>query len=288
MRVVVTGAAGMLGRDLVPILSANHAVIPTDLAGTEEHLDITDPAATLAFMRRVCPDVVVHAAAYTNVDGCERDPDTAYRVNALGTASVAGACQAVGAAVLYVSTDFVFDGEKGSPYLEWDRPRPLNVYGASKLAGEELVRSLCPRHYVVRTQWLYGEHGHNFPYAILRRAEADEPLRVVTDQVGCPTFTSDLARAIASILEQPLYGTYHAANRGEVSWYGFAVRLLELAGLNPAVITPIAAADWPSPTRRPAYSVLRPYALELTGRAGALRPWEDALADFLQRIGRRA
>ncbi|NLC58275.1 MAG: dTDP-4-dehydrorhamnose reductase [Armatimonadetes bacterium] len=286
MRIVVTGAAGMLGRDLVAILSEQHAVVPTDLAGAAHSLDITDAVAVRAFLEAERPDAVVHCAAYTDVDGCERDPDQAYRVNALGTAAVAGACHHVGAALVYLSTDFVFDGEKTTPYTEFDDPRPLGVYGASKLAGENLVRSLCPRHYVVRTQWLYGAHGKNFPFAILRRADAGEPLRVVADQVGVPTFTRDLCGAIARILEQPLYGTYHAANRGEVSWHGFATRLLALAGLDPSQVVPIPAAEWPSPTRRPAYSVLRPYVLELTGRADPLRPWEEALADFLARIGR--
>ncbi|HHX40769.1 MAG TPA: dTDP-4-dehydrorhamnose reductase, partial [Armatimonadetes bacterium] len=242
--------------------------------------------AVHALLEAVRLDAVVHCAAYTNVDGCERDPDQAYRVNALGTAAVAGACHAVGAALVAISTDFVFDGEKGRPYTEFDAPNPLSIYGASKLAGEELVRSLCPRHYIVRTQWLYGEHGKNFPLAILQRADAGEELRVVSDQVGVPTYTRDLSRAIARILEQPLYGTYHAANRGEVSWHGFAARLLEMAGLDHGIVRPISSDEWPSPTRRPAYSVLRPYVLELTGRAEVLRPWEEALAEFLERVGR--
>lgn len=288
MRIVVTGAAGMLGRDLTEILAAEHTVVPTDRVGVTAPLEITDAAAVRAFLAREQPEAVVHCAAFTNVDGCERDPDTAYRVNALGTASVAGACHAVGAALVYLSTDFVFDGEKRAPYTEFDAPAPLGVYGASKLAGETLVRSLCPRHFIVRTQWLYGEHGNNFPFAILQRADSGQALRVVADQVGAPTFTRDLCAAIARILEQPLYGTYHAANRGEVSWYQFATRLLEMAGMDPKVITPISAAEWPSPTRRPAYSVLRPYVLELTGRSDILRPWEEALAEFLRRIGRLA
>jgi dTDP-4-dehydrorhamnose reductase len=286
MRVLVTGAAGMLGRDLVEILSEQHDVIGAGRRGPDHCVDITDARAVHALLEAVRLDAVVHCAAYTNVDGCERDPDQAYRVNALGTAAVAGACHAVGAALVAISTDFVFDGEKGRPYTEFDAPNPLSIYGASKLAGEELVRSLCPRHYIVRTQWLYGEHGKNFPLAILQRADAGEELRVVSDQVGVPTYTRDLSRAIARILEQPLYGTYHAANRGEVSWHGFAARLLEMAGLDHGIVRPISSDEWPSPTRRPAYSVLRPYVLELTGRAEMLRPWEEALAEFLERVGR--
>ena len=288
MRIVVTGAAGMLGRDLVEILREQHEVVPVDLAGVEDPLDITDAAAVQARFEEARPDAVAHCAAYTNEDGCERDPDQAYRVNALGTAAVAGACRAVGARVLYVSTDFIFDGEKGSPYIEFDTPRPLGVYGASKLAGERLVQSLCPQHYIVRTQWLYGAHGRNFPLTILERAAQGQELRVVADQVGVPTFTRDLSRAIAAIVAQPLYGTYHAANRGEVSWHGFASRLLGMAGLDPALARPISSAEWRSPTRRPAYSVLRPYVLEMLGLAGVLRPWEEALADFLEQVGRRS
>ena len=217
------------------------------------------------------------------MDGCERDPDRAFRVNAQGTKNVAKACQAFNTALAYISTDFVFDGEKGEPYTEDDAPNPLGQYGASKLAGEEYVRALCPRHFIVRTAWLYGEHGKNFPLAILTAAKSKKELKVVADQVGSPTFTFDLALAIRDLISTSRYGTYHIANKGSCSWYEFAKRILSLAGIYDVKVTPIDSENWPSPTKRPRYSVLRNNALELQGKDN-LCPWEEALKDFISRL----
>ena len=289
MKVLITGAAGMLGTDARRILAERgHNVIPTDVGpaavGDVRPLDITDFAAVRALFAKTNPDVVLHGAAYTNVDGCERDPDLAHRVNALGTWHVASAAEEVGAALVAVSTDFVFDGTKKSPYTEFDAASPISHYGASKLAGENLARSACRRCYVVRTSWLYGVHGKNFPFAMLGLAKTKPELPVVADQIGTPTYTVDLVNAIADIIETPLYGVYHASNRGETSWYGFAQAIFAKTNSAPVPLRPITSDEYAqtfgSPTRRPAYSVLRHYALELQGR-DTLRPWEEALDEFL-------
>ena len=282
MRILITGAAGMLGHDLLEALSG-HELIPTDVTGGLRPLDITDTDQVMSTVAEVKPDVVVHSAAWTDVDGCERDPDMAFRVNGLGTWNIAAACARYDAAVLYVSTDFVFDGEKGSPYTEYDAVNPLGHYGASKLAGETHIRNICPRHFIVRTAWLYGVHGKSFPRSMINLSKTRKELNVVADQIGSPTFTVDLAAVVRDLVESPLYGTYHVTNRGACSWFEFAAKTLALAGINDVEVKPIKAEDWPSPTRRPKYSVMRHYSLELQGRDD-LRPWEDALADFVSRL----
>ena len=283
MKVLITGAAGMLGTDLRKALELEHDLVLTDVTGDVKLLDITDTEQVLAEVNDAQPDLVIHCAAYTDVDGCERDPDKAYRVNALGTWNVAAAGLVCDAAVLYVSTDFVFDGEKAEPYTEYDVTHPINHYGASKLAGESHVRALCPAHYIVRSAWLYGEHGKNFPLTILNAAKSRKELKVVADQIGSPTFTADLAAAIRDLISSPLYGTYHVTNKGSCSWYDLAAKALKYAGIKDVTVQPIKAEEWPTPTRRPKYSVLRHYALELQGMDN-MRPWDEALKDFISRL----
>ena len=282
MRVLVTGAAGMLGTDIcLALWHAGMEPLPTGRTGAITHLDVTDAANCDAVMDLLKPDAVIHCAAYTNVDGAERDPDAAYRVNALGSWIVAVACAARGVPLCAVSTDFVFDGAKAEPYTEFDAPHPLGHYGASKLAGENCIRQVCHQHWIVRTSWLFGVRGKCFPDSILRAAETRPELRVVADQRGTPTYTPDLAAALVRLIGSPLYGTYHIANAGVTTWYTFACRTLEMAGRGGTRVVPITSADWPSPTRRPANSALRPYALELQG-VDLPRPWEEALADYLR------
>ena len=289
MRILITGAAGMLGTDARRIFAEQgHQVFPTDVGPAATNgivpLDITDAHAVRTLFAELQPEMVFHGAAYTNVDGCERDPDLAYKVNALGTWAVAGAAEAVGAAVVVISTDFVFDGTKKTPYTEFDAPNPISSYGASKLAGENLARSACRRCYVVRTSWLYGVHGKNFPYTVINLAKTKPDLPIVADQFGTPTYTVDLVHAITQIMATGLYGVYHVSNAGETDWAGFAEAVLAKTNLNAVPVTPITSDDYAarfgSPTKRPAYSVLRRYALELMGRDN-LRPWEDALDAFL-------
>jgi dTDP-4-dehydrorhamnose reductase len=289
MRILITGAAGMLGTDARRIFSEQgHHVFATDIEPMAVHgivaLDITDAHAVRTLFAELQPELVFHSAAYTNVDGCERDPDLAYKANSLGAWTVASAAEAFGATLVVVSTDFVFDGTQRSPYTEFDAPNPISHYGASKLAGENLARSSCRRCYVVRTSWLYGVHGKNFPYTVISLAKTKPELPIVADQFGTPTYTVDLVNAISEIISTGLYGVYHVSNQGETSWEGFAKAILAKTNLAHVPVVPITSSDYAqrfgSPTKRPAYSVLRPYALELMGH-DILRPWEDALDAFL-------
>jgi dTDP-4-dehydrorhamnose reductase len=236
---------------------------------------------------RFQPETVIHCAAMTDVDGCERDPDRAYLVNAIGTWNIACACAHFGCPVVYVSTDYVFDGTKESPYTEFDKPNPINVYGASKLAGEEAVRDLCAKHFIVRTSWVIAPHGKNFALTILNLAkqrivenETDKPLTIVADQIGSPTYAKDLAQFLSSLVGSPLYGIYHFTNSGYCSWYEFASKVIEFAGIDQVKVVPIKSEDWPTPTRRPKYSVLRHYRLELLGRDN-VRDWKEAVRELV-------
>ena len=288
MRVLVTGANGMLGTDLCALLEAGgHDVVRTGVtdradrpADQWERLDITDFSSVATVVLRHQPDAVIHCAAYTDVDGCERDPHKAYLVNTQGTWNVAAVCGAHNITLSYVSTDFVFDGAKNSPYTEFDTVNPLNHYGASKLAGEKLVAQLCRKHFIARTSWLFGAHGKCFPATMLRLAQTRPELSVVFDQIGSPTYTVDLARTLIMLLHTPLYGTYHVCNAGHCSWAEFAQQTLTLAGLSDITVKPVPASDWPSPTQRPAYSVMRRFALEMQGHDN-LSPWQQALAEFI-------
>ncbi len=281
MRVLVTGAAGMLGTDILATAPNDVSdILGADLRDSDVHLDITQPAEVYATLERLRPGLVLHCAAYTNVDHAEADPDTAYKVNALGSWALATACARVGAALCYVSTDYVFDGCQRRPYHEFDVPRPLNVYGATKLAGEHAVRSHCPQHWIVRTAWLYGLHGRSFVRTVLERAAKAQPLRVVADQIGSPTFTRDLAEAIWQIVREAPYGVYHRVNSGFASWYELALAAVRLAGLDDRLVSPIAASEWPSPVVRPSYSVLTSLSAPSVALT-QLRPWQEALACFV-------
>jgi dTDP-4-dehydrorhamnose reductase len=275
MRILITGADGQLGRELVRALAPHGELIPS----AQADLDVTHPgcADKVASLR---PEWVVHAAAATDVDGCERKPERAMAVNAEGTRQVADGCRRAGAGLVYLSTDYVFDGSKGAPYAEGDHPAPLNVYGRSKLEGEQAARDVAPYWTIVRTAWLYGIHGRNFVKTILARVTAGEPLRVVKDQVGSPTYAGDLAEAIALLLSRGRTGMYHVTNDGACSWYEFAREILRLAGLDPVTVTPITSAELGRPARRPAYSVLENAAWQAAGFP-PLRPWREALAAML-------
>lgn len=279
MKVLVTGACGMLGSLVCEKLRDKHTVIATDVLWQCEMLDITDTSSVFDTINRVRPEMVIHCAAMTDVDGCERAPDTAHKINAIGTWNLACACASIDCPIAYVSTDYVFDGEKGEPYTEFDSPNPVSHYGASKLAGEEAIRELCPKHYVVRTSWLFSPRGKNFPLSILKAAEVRPELRVVADQIGSPTYANDLADFLIGLVGSPLYGTYHYTNAGHCSWFEFAQAILNAAGKSEVKITAITTEQWPTPTRRPKFSVLRRYRMELLGRDNA-RPWQDAVAEF--------
>ncbi|HEV2473849.1 MAG TPA: dTDP-4-dehydrorhamnose reductase [Chthonomonadales bacterium] len=293
MRVLVTGANGMLGTDLCEMLeTAGHEVVRTDIAARPEvdcadwlPLDITDIGAVRAILTETRPDCVIHTAAYTDVDGCERQPDRAFQANTLGTWCVASVCAARDILLVYISTDFVFDGTKTAPYTELDRPNPINHYGASKLGGEWFVSQLCRRYFVARTAWLYGTEGRCFPGRMIEFARSKTEINVVADQFGSPTYTRDLAAAAIELLDCSNFGIYHIVNSGSCSWAELAARTLELAGIRTMRIQPIPASEYPSPTRRPVNSVLRRYALELQNRDN-MRPWHDALKDYVERLRR--
>jgi dTDP-4-dehydrorhamnose reductase len=259
MRVIVTGAGGQLGRDLVDAFDG-HEVIAVDRRGA----DITDRDAVLQLLGAVRPDVVVHAAAWTDVDGCEGDPDRAFQVNALGTRHLAEGARQVGARVIFVSTDYVFDGTAPQPYTEWDRPNPTSVYGRSKLGGE---RELDPGATIVRTSWLCGRHGANMVKTVLRLDEQADELRFVDDQHGYPTFAADLAAMIRDLAVARLPGLFHVTNQGGTTWFQFARDVLSAAGRDPDKVQPITTAEL-VPARaatRPANSLLDNAALRLQG-----------------------
>ena len=262
MRVLVTGAGGQVGTELVAAFAADdhHEVVGADHAT----LDVTDRGSVLGAITSTRPDVVVHPAAWTAVDACEGDVDKAFLVNALGTRHVAEGARRVGAPVVYVSTDYVFDGTKDGPYLEWDPTSPRSVYGESKLAGE---RELDPGSTVVRTSWVCGFHGGNMVKTILRLAGEHETLSFVDDQRGHPTFADDLASMIKRLAVERRPGTFHVTNQGAVSWYEFAREVLAAAGHDPERVQPVATADLhpPRPAPRPANSVLDNAALRLSG-----------------------
>jgi len=280
LRILVTGACGMLGTLVCHALRDKHHVVPTDVVEGCEKLDITDTGAVFDVVNRVRPEMVIHCAAMTDVDGCEREPDKAFLINAVGTWNLACACASIDCAIAYVSTDYVFDGEKGEAYTEFDSPNPMSAYGASKLAGENAVREICPKHYIVRTSWLFAPHGKNFALTMLRASEKNKRLTVVADQFGSPTYAKDLAEFLAGLAGSPLHGVYHFTNAGICSWYEFAKKILETAGRTETEVVPIKTEEWPTPTQRPKYSVLKHYRMELLGRDSA-RPWEDAVVEFI-------
>ncbi len=271
MRIAITGANGQLGTALQTVLNS-HQLILLD----HQMLDVGTAHATNALVA-LFPEVVIHAAAMTDVDGCERNPDEAYRINALGAKHVALACAELNAALVYVSTDYVFDGLKGTPYVEDDAVNPLSVYGRTKLEGENFVRALAPRHYVARTSWVYAPGRKNFVTRVLQLASERPRLGMIITEFGSPTYAPDLAAAIAQLLRHPQCGVYHLANDGGVNRYDFARAILDETGRPDFPLDAISA--YPRAAQPPAYGVLqntRAAALGVT-----LRPWREALHECL-------
>jgi dTDP-4-dehydrorhamnose reductase len=277
MRVLVIGANGQLGTDLVEVLSENRslAILGIDLP----EIDITDPASVELVFGGFDPDFVINCAAYTAVDDAEVNEELALAVNGLGPRLIADQCRKDGAWLVHISTDYVFDGEATSPYAEDAPPDPRTAYGRTKLAGEQAVRELLPEsHYILRTAWLYGRHGSNFVKTMLRLEKERDTVSVVTDQLGQPTYSLDLARRINLVFEQhPPAGTYHATNSGEVSWFEFTQDIFRLAGADPARVLPTTSAEFVRAAPRPSYSVLGHDRWKSVGLP-AMRPWREALA----------
>lgn len=283
-RVLVLGARGQLGRCVVDALRAGGRweAIATD----RDELDITRDVAVRVALGEIRPAWVANCAGLTSVDACETDRQTD-RVNADAVAQLAAACERAGCGLVHFSSDYVFDGTAPPgaptrrPYHENDPPHPLNAYGRAKLASEQHART-CRRHLIIRTAWLYGPHGRNFVNTILTAARRGEPLRVVHDQTGSPSFAADVAAGLVRLLERDAQGTFHLVNAGQASWYELACAALRLTGLTGVPVTPISSDEYASPARRPAYSVLDTGKyIATTGHVP--RPWESALAEFLRK-----
>jgi dTDP-4-dehydrorhamnose reductase len=277
--ILVVGAKGMLGRDLMDVLHCslpNEEIIGWDI----EEIDIQKEEDTVFKIEKLRPDIVIHLAAYTDVDGCESNEEKAFAVNVEGTKHVALAASRCLAKMVYLSTDYVFDGNKKEPYLESDVPHPLNVYGRSKWEGEQHVQELVENYLVIRTQWLYGRYGKNFVTSILRQASEKSILSIVNDQMGSPTYSADLSRAIFTLIQFNVRGIFHVANSDLCTWYTFGQAILKLSGMNKVKVIPISSKDLGRPAARPAYSVLNCQKLKReTGLT--LRPWSEALKDYL-------
>ena len=263
----------MLGHDIQKVFT------DVELINFTLHdFDITDLDRTLSAIKEARPDYLIHPAAYTDVDGCEKDPETAYQVNAIGAKNVATACEEIGCPVLYISTDYVFDGTKEEPYIESDEPNPLNEYGLSKLHGERFVSSLTDSFYIVRTSWLYGKNGRNFVEIISRLLPEKDEIRVVNDQTGSPTYTYDLALKLRELIGKG-YGTYHITNSSKCSWYEFALEIAALRQSDTKII-PITSNEYKLPARRPSHSVLANAMLKQAG-IKELRNWKEALRGYM-------
>lgn len=276
MKILVPGGNGQLGRALATSLTA-HNLLLLDLPD----FDISNRGQVASVVEEFQPDIVVNAAAYTNVDGCVDDFDTAYKANALGPHNLALICAEHDIPLVQVSTNEVFPGEKASGYYEWDAIRPINAYGRSKTAGEVLVRNSWRKHYIVRTAWLYAHGGRNFIHAILGFADKYGKVKVVTDEVGNPTYAKDLATAISQLIETRQYGTYHFVNSGSASRWEFANEILKLAGFPQMENKPIFGSEFKRKSTPPPYCALHNTAGKAIGIE--LRPWQDALADYMKK-----
>lgn len=279
LRVLITGSRGQLGRDLFSLFHKEDVVYCWDLP----ELDFTDPKLTLRKILQFKPDLVLHSGAYTDVKGCELNQEKAYLVNCLGTRNVAVAAQKCDATMVYISTDYVFDGKKGAPYTEFDQTNPMNHYGRSKLIGEEYVRSLVRKHYIIRTAWLYNEDGDNFVKTMIRFGQSKSQLSVVSDQWGTPTYTKDLALVIKEIIQEPFYGIYHASNNGATSWYDFARIIFETLEMNVKVTSVNSQEHADQTVKRPLYSVMNNFNLEKT-YGMIMRDWKVAFLECLEQM----
>ena len=266
--VLVTGANGMLGSDLCPMLiNEGYEVIKTDIAD----MDITKEDDVKKVLTSKKPDIVIHCAAYTNVDKAEDDIDTARLINSKGSENIAKVCSEINATMVYISTDYVFQGDGAKPYLPLDKTNPINNYGLTKLEGEIAVQKYCKKYFIARTSWLYGIHGKNFVETMLSLADKPE-LKVVDDQVGCPTWTIELSKGIIKLLKSENYGIHHVCGSGKTSWHGFARKIFELAGLK-VNLKPCTTDEFPRPAKSPKYSVME--------NNGICRDWQEALQDYM-------
>ncbi len=282
MKVLVTGSAGQLGQDLVLLLQAQgHEVLGCD----RQEMDITDLDQCVEIIGGFAPDAVIHCAAHTAVDVAETDIDAAYLINATGSRNVALAAEKAGAKLVYISTDYVFDGMGTQPYHEYDNTDPQSIYGKSKRAGEVLVQSLSSKFFIVRTSWVYGKYGNNFVKTMLKLGQEKPLLQVVDDQKGSPTYTVDLANFLLELIQTEKYGIYHASNTEFCTWYEFTQAIFaeaeDILGLKfTAKLEPCSTEQFPRPAPRPQYSVMEHLAIRTNGFQD-IRPWREGLRDFL-------
>ena len=287
MKILLAGGSGQLAQELQPILLSSGEVIAVD----RTRLDLSQPESIRQAMAEIQPDLVVNAAAYTAVDKAENEPELAHAVNGIAPGIFAEECEKRGASLIHFSTDYVFDGSRGSAYLETDITNPLGTYGKSKLAGEEAIRNAVNRHIIIRTAWVYGNGGKgNFVKTMLRLGKEREEIRVVADQIGSPTWTGDLAAAVSQIIPQikpEIFGTYQYTNSGVCSWYDFAIAIFEEAEklgftLKVQRVIPITTAEYPTPAKRPAFSVLS--TVKISAILGTYPPhWRQGLRQMLAR-----
>ena len=292
MKILITGSNGMLGTDLCKFLSKEHEIVGVDIRSTDTlHIthytfysaSILDGAKITEIFESEKPELVIHAAAWTDVDGCEEDPEQAENINVTGTENIAHAALGKDIPVILISTDYVFDGEKGEPYCESDTTSPIGVYGRTKREAEEVVERTLSKYAILRTSWLYGINGKNFADTVIKKAESGESLRVVNDQAGSPTYTKDLAEAISTVIDKRLFiskEVYHVSNTGWCSWFQFAKEVIKDAGED-VEITSVTTEEFPRPTKRPKFSPLDCTKFE-KAVGFKMRPWEEALKDYIK------
>lgn len=274
-KVLVSGSNGQLGREIARQLSQDFDLILTDV----ENLDITNKLKVHKVLKVKSPDIIIHGAAYTRVDEAETNIDLCRKINAIGTQNMAEAAKNIGATLIYISTDYVFDGKKDKPYLETDQPHPLSVYGQTKLEGEEFVNKICDKFYIIRTAWLYGS-GKNFVETMLRLVKEKKSLNIVADQIGSPTYTKDLVEVIRKIIDvKPDYGIYNFSGMGEASWYDFAREIMQQKDID-IQINPITTREYPQAAKRPAYSYLSKKKIEKALKIKT-SSWQVMLEDYL-------
>ena len=274
MKVLITGSNGMLGHDLIDVLNDKHELILT----TSKTLDITDKEHTVEFIIENKPDIVINSAAYTDVDGCEENRELAFSVNGEGVRNLAIGCREADCPLVHISTDYVFNGKNDTPWVEDDEIGPISVYGKSKLEGEQAIQEILDKFFIVRTAWLYGVNGGNFPKTMLELAKTHDELTVVYDEVGTPTYAPDLAEAIGKLIETDYYGIYHITNSGSCSWCEFAKYIFEIAGVD-VKVTPVTASEFARPAPRPSYSVLNNKKWADNGFE-PLRSYKEAIKDY--------
>lgn len=280
MKVLVTGVKGQLGYDVVRELEKRgHEAVGVDI----EEMDITKEDEVSRVMKSAAPDAVIHCSAYTAVDRAEEEPETCRRVNADGTANIAAVCAEMGCKLLYLSTDYIFSGDGERPWEPDDEPSPLNVYGQTKYEGEQAIKAKLGKYFIVRISWVFGINGNNFIKTMLRLGKENGTVKVVSDQIGSPTYTADLAVLLADMIESEAYGEYHATNEGLCSWYEFAKEIFRAAGMNDVTVTPVSTGEFPAKAKRPLNSRMSKEKLVENGFR-KLPPWQDAVARYIREL----